>query len=130
MKSVVELIYYRSFLGVRKNVNDEFYAGRSQLRIQEPGKKNTDIPCTKMDVAAGSVNEESGEQVYVDSQSTSVLPTFSFCDAETRTEITGRLLDRLEVELKATGVEKDKIEKAKEELTRDSKKLQNALKNP
>ena len=31
-----------------------------------------------MDVVAGSVNEESGEQVYVDSQSTSVLPTFPF----------------------------------------------------
>ena len=39
VKSAVELIYYRSFLGVRKNVNDEFYAGRSQLRIQEPRKK-------------------------------------------------------------------------------------------
>ena len=40
LKSAVELIYHLSFLGVKKKyVNDEFYTGERQLRIQEPGKE-------------------------------------------------------------------------------------------
>ena len=39
VKSAVELIHDLSFLGVKKNVNDEFYTGQRQLRIQEPGKE-------------------------------------------------------------------------------------------
>ena len=44
-----------------------------------------------------------------------------------KTEITGEFLDRLEFELKSTGEE---IAKEKDELTRDSKRLQLALKSP
>ena len=83
-----------------------------------------------MDFEADSVNEVSVEQIYVDTQSNSVSPTLSFCDAERQTEITGEFLDRLEFELKSTGEEKDKLAKEKDELTRDSKRLQHALKNP
>ena len=36
----------------------------------------------------------------------------------------------MEFELKSTGEEKDKLAKEKDELTRDSKRLQHALKNP
>jgi len=36
----------------------------------------------------------------------------------------------LEFELKSTGDEKDKLAKEKDELTRDSKRVQHALKNP
>ena len=39
VKRAVELIYHLSFLGVKKNMNDEFYTGQRQLRIQEPGKR-------------------------------------------------------------------------------------------
>ena len=63
------------------------------------------------------------EQIHVDTQSNSVSPSLSFCDAETRTqtEIKGEFLDLLEFELKSTGEEKDKLAKEKDELTRDSK---------
>ena len=57
------------------------------------------------------------------------LFSFSFCDAETQTKITGEFLDRLEFELKSTDEEKDKLAKEKDEWTRDSKRLQHALKN-
>ena len=77
-----------------------------------------------------SVNEVPVEQIHVDTQSNSVSPTVSFCDAETQTEITGEFLDRLEFELKSTGEENDKLAKEKDELTRDLKRLQLALKNP
>ena len=70
-----------------------------------------------MDVEADSVNEVSVEQTDVDTQSNCALPTLSFCDAETQTEITGEFLDRLEFELKSTGEEKDKLAKEKDELT-------------
>ena len=83
-----------------------------------------------MDVEADSVNELSVEQIAEDTQSNSVSPTLFFCDAETQTEITGAFLDRLEFELKSIGEEKDKLAKEKDELTRDSKRLQHALKNP
>ena len=67
----------------------------------------------------------------MDTQSNSVSPTLnSFCDAETQTEITGEFLDRLEFELKSIGEEKDKLANEKDELTRDSKRLPHALKNP
>ena len=56
--------------------------------------------------------------------------TLSFCDAETQTELNGEFLDRLELELKSTGEEKDKLVNEKDQLTRDSKRLQRALKNP
>ena len=93
-------------------------------------KRNTDISCIEMDVEADSVNEVSVDQIDVDGQSNSVSPTLSFCDAETQTEIAGEFLDRLEFELKSTGEEKDKLAKKKDELNRDSKRLQHALKNP
>ena len=80
-----------------------------------------------MDGEADSVNEVPVEQIHVDTQSNSVSPTLSFCDAETQTEITGEFLNRLEFELKSTGEENDKLAKEKDELTRDSKRL--ALKN-
>ena len=96
VKSAVELIHDVSFLGVKKKVNDEFYTGQRQLRIQD------DL-----------VNEVSVEQIDVDTQSNSVSPTLSFCDAETQTEITGEFLDRLEFELKSTGKEKDQFCKRK-----------------
>ena len=83
-----------------------------------------------MDVEADSVNEVSVEQIDVDTQSNSVSPTLSFCDSETQTEITGEFVDRLEFQLKSTGEEKDKLAKEKYELTRDSKRLQQALKDP
>ena len=83
-----------------------------------------------MDVEADSVNEVSVEQIAEDTQSNSVSPTLFFCDAETQTEITGAFLDRLEFELKSIGEEKDKLAKEKDELTRDSKRHQHALKNP
>ena len=66
----------------------------------------------------------------MDTQSNSVSPTLSFCDAETQTEITREFLNRLEFELKSTGEENDKLAKEKDELTRDLKRLQLALKNP
>ena len=51
-----------------------------------------------MNGEADSVNEVSVDQIDVDTQSNSVSPTLSFCDAETQTEITGEFLDRLEFE--------------------------------
>ena len=66
----------------------------------------------------------------MDTESNNVSPTLSFCDAETQTEITEEFLDWLEVELKSTGEEKDKLVKEKGEFTIDSKRLQHALKNP
>ena len=101
--------HHLSFLGVKKNVNDEFDIGQRQPRIQEPRKEKTDISCTEMDVETESVNEVSVEQIDVDTQSNSVSPTLSFCDAETQTEITGEFLDRMEFEVKSTGEEKDKL---------------------
>ena len=79
-------------------------------------KRNTDISCTEMDVEADSMNEVSVDQIDVDSQSNSVSPTLSFCDAETQTEITREFLDRLEFELKSTGEEKDKLAKKKKRV--------------
>ena len=76
------------------------------------------------------MNEVSVEQIDVDTQSNNVSPTLSFCDTETQTEITGEFLNRLEFELKSTGEVKDKLAKEKDELTRDSKRLKHALKNP
>ena len=93
-------------------------------------KRKTDISCTEMDVDAESVNEVSVGQIDVDTQNNSVSPTLSICGAETQTEITGEFLDWLELELKSTGEEKGKLAKEKDELTRDSKRLQHALKNP
>ena len=83
-----------------------------------------------MDVEADSVNEVSVDQIDMDTQSNGVSLTLSFCDAEMQTEIAGEFLDRLEFELKSTGEEKGKLAKEKDELTRDSKWLQHALKNP
>ena len=82
-----------------------------------------------MDVEADSVNEVSVADWRGHSKH-SVSPTLSFCDAETQTEITGEFLDRLEFELTSTGEKKDKLAKEKDDLTRDSKGLQHALKNP
>ena len=93
-------------------------------------KRNTDISCTEMNVEADSENEVLVEQIDVDTQSNNVSPTLSFCDAKTQTEITGEFLDLLEFELKSTGEKKDKLAKEKDELTRDSKRLQHRLKNP
>ena len=83
-----------------------------------------------MDGEADSVNEVSVKQIHMDTHTNSVSPTLSFCDAEMQTEITGEFLDRLEIELKSTGEEKYKLSKEKDELTRDSKRLQLATKNP
>ena len=52
---------------------------------------------------------------------------FPFVTLRRKTEITGEFLNRLEFELKSTGEE---IAKEKDELTRDSKRLQLALKSP
>ena len=62
-----------------------------------------------MDVEADSVNEVLVDQIDMETQSNSVSPTLSFCDAETQIEITGEFLDRLEFKLKSTGPEKDKL---------------------
>ena len=45
----VELIFHGSFLKVRKKVNDELFARRSQLRIQEPGKETLTVSVEQVD---------------------------------------------------------------------------------
>ena len=129
-ESAIELIYHLSFLGVKKNSKKKKRSeATSNSRVR---KRNTDISCTEMNVEADSEfeNEVLVEQIDVDTQSNNVSPTLSFCDAKTQTEITGEFLDLLEFELKSTGEEKDKLAKEKDELTRDSKRLQHRLKNP
>ena len=115
MKSAAELIHDLSFLRVKKKRERRILYRSEATSNSRARKRNTDISCTEMDVEDDSVNEVSVEQIDVDTQSNNVSPTLSFCDAETQTEITGEFLDRLEFEL---------------ELTRDSKRLQHALKIP
>ncbi|CAH3043050.1 unnamed protein product [Porites evermanni] len=113
---------YLAFLGVKKKREGRILYRSEATSNSSARKRNTDISCTEMDFKADSID--------VDTESNNVSPTLSFCDAETQTEITEEFLDRLEVELKSTGEEKDKLAKKKDELTRDSKRLQHALKNP
>ena len=129
MKSAVELIYHLSFLGVKKNRERRILYRSEATSNSIARKRKTDISCTEMDVEADSVNEVSVEQIDVDTESNNVSPTLSFCDAETQTEIAREFLDRLEFELKSTGDERDKLAR-KTRKTRDSKRLQHALKNP
>ena len=126
VKSAVELIYHLSFLGVKKTWTTNSIQVRGNFEFKGQ-KKSTDISCSETDGEADSVNEVPVEQIHVDTQSNSVSPTLSFCDAETQTEITGEFLNRLEFELKSTSEENDKLAKEKDELTRDSKR--HALKN-
>ena len=127
VKSAVELIYHLSFLGVKTKTwttNSIQVRGNFEFKSQE--KKNWHFLyrngrwgwLSKWSVSWGDWRGHSKQQC------------FTFCDAETQTEITGEFLDRLEFELKSTGEEKDKLAKEKDELTRDSKRLQLALKNP
>ena len=130
VNSAVELIYHLSYFGVKKKHERRILYRSEATSNSRARKRKTDISCTEMDVEADSVNEVSVDQIDVDTQSNSVSPTLSFCDAETQTEITGEFLDRLEFELKSPGEEKNKLAKEKDELTRDSKAFQHALKNP
>ena len=130
VKSAVELIYHLYFLGVEKKREGRILYSSEATSNSRARKRNTDISCTEMDFEADSVNEVSVELIDVDTASNNVSLTLSFCDAETQTEITEEFLDRLEVELKSTGEEKDKLAKEKDELTTDSKRLQHTLKNP
>ena len=106
MKRAVELIYHLSFLGVKKKREGRILYRSEATSNSRARKRNTDISCTEMDVEADSVNEASVEQIDVDAESNIVSPTLSFCDAETQTEITEEFLDRLQVELKSTGEER------------------------
>ena len=90
-------------------------------------KRKVDLSSTEMDEVPNPENEVSVLECTLDSND---LPARSFCDAETQTEITGELLDRLEGKLKQTGVEKERLAKEKDELTRESKRLQHAVQNP
>ena len=52
------------------------------------------------------------------------LPALLFCDPETQTEITWELLDRIEAENEEMRKEKGKVAEERNDLSRESKKLQ------
>ena len=54
----------------------------------------------------------------------------SFCDAETQTEITVEILDQIEADLKEIREKKEKVERERDELSRETKRLQHLVKNP
>ena len=54
----------------------------------------------------------------------------SFSDAETQTEMTVELLDRIEAELNEIRDEKEKVVKERDELIKESKRLQHLMENP
>ena len=58
------------------------------------------------------------------------IPAPSFSDAETKTEMTGELLDRIEAELNQIRDEKEKVVKERDELIKESKRLQHLMENP
>ena len=58
------------------------------------------------------------------------IPAPSFSDAETQTEMTGQLLDRIEAELNEIRDEKENIVKERAELIKESKILQHLMVNP
>lgn len=111
-----------------KKNNERRILHRTDTTVDSGGKKRkVDLSSTEMDEVPNPENEVSVLECTLDSND---LPALSFCDAETQTEITGELLDRLEGELKQTGVEKERLAKEKDELTRESKRLQHAVQNP
>ena len=56
------------------------------------------------------------------------IPAPSFSDAEIQTEMTGELLDRIEAELHEVRDEKEKVVKERDELIKESKRLQHLWK--
>ena len=54
----------------------------------------------------------------------------SFCDAETQTEITVEILDQIEADLKEIREKKEKVERERDELSRETKRLKHLVKNP
>ena len=54
----------------------------------------------------------------------------SFCDAETQTEITVEILDQIEADLKEIREKKEKVARERNELSRETKRLQHLVKNP
>ena len=83
-----------------------------------------------MDVEADSVNKLSIEQIHVDTKSNSVSLTLSFCDAETQNWNNRRISRSIGIWFKIDCRGKRQLAKEKDELTRDSTRLQRALKNP
>ena len=120
--------YLPSIFPWSKKNNERRILHRTDTTVNSGGKKRkVDLSSTEMDEVPNPENEVSVLECTLDSND---LPARSFCDAETQTEITGELLDRLEGELKQTGVEKERLAKEKDELTRESKRLQHAVQNP
>ena len=58
------------------------------------------------------------------------IPAPSFSDAEIQTETTGELLDQIEAELNEIRDEKEKVVMERDELIKESKRLQHLMENP
>ena len=52
----------------------------------------------------------------------------SFCDADTQTETTGEMLDRMEAERKEMREEKERVARERDELSRELKRFQHVAK--
>ena len=115
----------------KKKVNNEFYTGQRQLRIQEPGKEQLTFLVPKWTLRLTQWMKCQLSRLMRTLKATMFHRLFPFVILRRKlNEITGEFLNRLEFELKSTGEVKDKLAKEKDELTRDSKRLKHALKNP
>ena len=86
---------------------------------------NVGVKKRKADVSTSEIDQ--GPLIDIDHEETIQA---SFCDAETQTEITVEILDRLEAELKEIREKKEKVAREKDELSRETKRLQHLVKNP
>ena len=131
VKSAVELIYHLSFLGVKKKWTTNSIQVRGNFEFKSQEKNNWHFLyrngrwgwLSEWSVSWADWWGHSKQQCFTDSF------LLWYWDANW-IEITGEFLNRLEFELKSTGEVKDKLAKEKDELTRDSKRLKHALKNP
>ena len=116
-KSSAEITCHQYFLGVRKKTERRILSRTESITNVSSKKRRVDVFTTEMD---------EGPLLNIEKcmQDADYIPAPSFSDAETQTEMTGELLDRIEAELNETRDEKVKVVKERDELMKESKRLQ------
>ena len=105
---------------------------KTERRILSRTESITNVSSKKrrVDVFTTEMDEGPLQNIENCMQDADSIPAPSFSDAETQTEMTGELLDRIEAELNEIRDEKEKVVKERDELIKESKRLQHLMENP
>ena len=93
---------------------------KTERRILSRTESTTNVGGKKRKADVSTSEIDQGLLIDIDHEETIQA---SFCDTETQTEITVEILDRIEAELKEIREKKEKVAREKDELSRETKRL-------